>query len=218
MRHKLCRSFHPWCTGVKTRCFFFSWWIVHTRLEYMTRTCLSCFFFVVDRTYMTRTCLCSFCCGASYIHDSNCLSSFYFLVDRTHTTRIHDSNLFIFVFLMVDRTYMTRICLSSSFVVDRTYMTRTCFSSFLWWHNTDFKGRHTLIQVYQSFQLKSNQVKKMFISVNTSYSYLNIHTETTFVRKWNVPIIVLWFFIVIWFHYLFQSNNDDTRQQERKCR
>ena len=25
MRHKLCRSFHPWCPGVKTRCLLSHW-------------------------------------------------------------------------------------------------------------------------------------------------------------------------------------------------
>ena len=25
MRHKLCRSFHRWCPGVKTRCLFWVW-------------------------------------------------------------------------------------------------------------------------------------------------------------------------------------------------
>ena len=25
MRHKLCRSFHPWCPGVKTRCLYVLW-------------------------------------------------------------------------------------------------------------------------------------------------------------------------------------------------
>ena len=25
MRHKLCRSFHPWCPGVKNRCLLFKW-------------------------------------------------------------------------------------------------------------------------------------------------------------------------------------------------
>ena len=26
MRHNLCRSFHPWCPGVKNRCLFFMEW------------------------------------------------------------------------------------------------------------------------------------------------------------------------------------------------
>ena len=31
MRHKLCRSFHPWCPGVKTRCLFCfcGWGFIH---------------------------------------------------------------------------------------------------------------------------------------------------------------------------------------------
>ena len=29
MRHKLCRSFPPWCPGVKTRCLSFMWLTLH---------------------------------------------------------------------------------------------------------------------------------------------------------------------------------------------
>ena len=30
MRHKLCRSFHPWCPGVKNRCLYNMWGCVYS--------------------------------------------------------------------------------------------------------------------------------------------------------------------------------------------
>ena len=49
MRHKLCRSFHPWCPGVKTRCLCCKcgeyWWVLWASYYYYYYYYCYCYYY-----------------------------------------------------------------------------------------------------------------------------------------------------------------------------